>query len=537
MKRFPALVVLFVFIWGCSQDQKRADRVPGSDAAGSDAKAVDVFACPAVGEGYDLGVKPDNIEPTEQNTEAYDRIRDNPFLDTTKNPLSTFSIDVDTASYANVRRFLTAGSLPPPDAVRIEELLNYFSYDDAPPTNEVPFSVHTEIADCPWNPSHRLVRIGLKGRAIASEQRPASNLVFLLDVSGSMDEPKKLPLLKQAFHLLVDKLSENDRIAIVAYASGSGLVLPSTTGDNKETLLSAMDQLQPGGSTNGSGGIELAYQTALSKFIKGGVNRVILATDGDFNVGVTSQGDLERLIEEQAKKGIFLSVLGFGSGNYKDSTMESLADRGNGNYAYIDSLNEARKVLVEQIGGTLVTIAKDVKIQIEFNPLQAASYRLIGYENRLLRAEDFNDDTKDAGEIGAGHSVTALYEVIPAGMPRQPSGVDDLKFQKTGEPTPDANSGLLLNLKLRFKQPDGVASTPLEFPVTDAGLRYGQASPDFKFAASVASFGMLLRNSEHKGNSTWDAVLELAQEGLGPDPGGYRHEFLQLVKTAKSLRQ
>jgi Mg-chelatase subunit ChlD len=363
---------------------------------------------------------------SEAHTESYDRIYENPFLDVRQNPLSTFSIDVDTASYANVRRFLNGGSLPPKDAVRIEELLNYFTYHYAPPADDRPFAVHTEVAGCPWEPKHRLLRVALKGREIDLDNRPASNLVFLIDVSGSMDDPAKLPLLKTALHLLIDKLAENDRVAMVVYAGSSGLVLPSTSGLYKETIWAALDRLQAGGSTNGGSGIQLAYQVAREKFIPGGTNRVILCTDGDFNVGVTDQGSLTRLIENEAQSGVFLSVVGFGAGNLKDSTMEKLADRGNGNYAYIDTANEARKVLVEQLGGTLVTIAKDVKLQLEFNPGKVSAYRLIGYENRLLRAEDFNDDKKDAGEIGAGHTVTALYELVPAGTEVSTSRVDAL---------------------------------------------------------------------------------------------------------------
>ena len=373
-------------------------------------------------------------EPSgEFNTAAYDHILENPFLDAASNPLSTFSIDVDTASYSNIRRFINEGSLPPKDAVRVEEMINYFSYDYAQPTDGKPFAVHVDGTGCPWEASHRLVRIGLKGREVATDKRGPSNLVFLLDVSGSMEPPERLPLVKQAMRLLVDKLTENDRVAIVVYAGSSGLVLPSTTGDHKEKILEALENLQSGGSTNGAEGIQLAYKIASENFIKGGVNRVILATDGDFNVGVTSQGDLIRLIQEKAKSGVFLSVLGVGDDNLKDSTMQKLADKGNGNYAYLDSLDEARKVLVQQMNGTLVTIAKDVKIQVEFNPARVASYRLIGYEKRMLRKEDFNNDKVDAGEIGAGHTVTALYEVVPVGATPNPAAsvppVDPLKYQ------------------------------------------------------------------------------------------------------------
>ncbi len=471
------------------------------------------------------------------NTEAYDQIVDNAFMEVTQNPLSTFSIDVDTASYANVRRFLTRAVLPPRGAVRIEEMVNYFSYDYPAPSGSDPFSVQVEIAQAPWKPEHRLVRVGIKGKDVNLANRPSSNLVFLLDVSGSMRPENKLPLLKKAMRLLVEKLGENDRVAIAVYAGASGLVLPSTSCDKKEQILASLDRLQAGGSTNGASGIQLAYDTAVSNFIAGGINRVILATDGDFNVGVTNQGDLIRMIEEKAKSGVFLSVLGFGVGNYKDSTIEKIADKGNGNYAYIDTLNEARKVLVREMGGTLITIAKDVKIQIEFNPAQVKAYRLIGYENRMLRAQDFNDDTKDAGEIGAGHTVTALYEVIPAGQSVEVPQVDALKYQKPREVTGASGSSELLTLKLRYKEPSGQTSKPMEFPIRDEARLYSQASLDFKFAAAVASFGMILRDSPHKGNATLEGALELAIEGKGEDTHGYRGEFIELVKKAGSIQK
>ncbi len=374
--------------------------------------------------------------PPPPNAEAYDRVVDNPFVGVVENPLSTFSIDVDTASYANCRRFLTQNQRPPKDAVRIEELLNYFTYNDPPPTGDDPFSVNCEVARCPWNADHRLARIGLLGKPIDNDKRPPSNLVFLIDVSGSMNFPNKLPLVKAALRMLVEQLGENDRVAMVVYAGASGLVLPSTSCDRKVEILSAIEQLQAGGSTNGGAGIELAYRQAVENFIKNGTNRVLLATDGDFNVGVTNPDQLTRLIEAKARSGVFLSVLGFGTGNLKDATLETLSGKGNGNYAYIDTPQEARKVFVEQISGTLVTIAKDVKIQVEFNPARVGTYRLIGYENRVMRNEDFHDDTKDAGEIGAGHHVTALYELVPAG---NPGGVEvpprrDLKYQKPAEP-------------------------------------------------------------------------------------------------------
>jgi len=476
-----------------------------------------------------------DFERPEFNTEAYDRIYENAFLRTLQNPLSTFSIDVDTASYANVRRFLNQGQLPPPDAVRIEELVNYFDYDYAPPEGDVPFSAHVEVAACPWNAGHRLARIALKGMEISREQRGPCNLVFLLDVSGSMNQPNKLPLLKNAMKMLVGNLNESDRVAIAVYAGASGLVLPSTSCGERQTIVDALDRLEAGGSTNGGEGIRLAYHVAQEQFAAGGVNRVILCTDGDFNVGTTSQGDLVRLIEEKAKSGVFLTVLGFGMGNYKDSTLEKLADKGNGNYGYIDTIHEARKMLVEQMGATLITIAKDVKIQIDFNPRRVGAYRLIGYENRMLRAEDFHDDTKDAGEIGAGHTVTALYELVPAGKEGDLPQVDASKYQTPAEPAEAARSDEAFTVKLRYKAPDSDESQLLSFAVVDEGKSLREASGDFQFAAAVACFGMLLRDSEHKGQSSFDLALELAQAGKGQDPNGYRVEFLQLVGLAKTL--
>jgi Ca-activated chloride channel family protein len=479
-------------------------------------------------------------EPSaEFNTATYDHILENPFLDAVSNPLSTFSIDVDTASYSNVRRFINEGSLPPKDAVRVEEMINYFTYDYAQPADQRPFAVHVDVTGCPWEPSHRLLRVGLKGREVAADKRAASNLVFLFDVSGSMEPQERLPLVKKAMRLLVDKLTENDRVAIVVYAGSSGLVLPSTTGDHKEQIFEALENLQAGGSTNGAEGIQLAYKIAADNFIKGAVNRVILATDGDFNVGVTSQGDLIRLIEEKATSGVFLSVLGVGTDNLKDSTMQKLADKGNGNYAYLDSLDEARKVLVQQVNGTLVTIAKDLKIQVEFNPARVASYRLIGYEKRMLRKEDFNNDKVDAGEIGAGHTVTALYEVVPVGVTANPAAsappVDPLKYSANSK-TSTSSSEEMLTVKLRYKQPNGDKSELIERAVTDSDAAFESASLDFKFAAAVAEFGMILRDSEHKGNGTLGAVLEWAQEGKGADPNGYRAGFIELVRKAQALK-
>ena len=494
-----------------------------------------------VGRGEALGDVRDRA--SEFNTATYDHIGENPFLDAKSNPLSTFSIDVDTASYSNLRRFINEGSLPPKDAVRVEEMINYFTYDYPQPSDGQPFAVHLDVTSCPWETSHRIVRIGLKGKQIATDKRGPSNLVFLLDVSGSMMPSERLPLVKQAMRLLVEKLTENDRVAIVVYAGGSGLALPSTTGDHKEQILEGLENLQAGGSTNGAAGIQLAYQIATDNFIKGGVNRVILATDGDFNVGVTGQGDLIRLIEEKAKTGVFLSVLGVGTDNLKDSTMQKLADKANGNYAYLDSLDEARKVLVQQMNGTLVTIAKDVKIQVEFNPMRVTSYRLIGYEKRMLRKEDFNNDRVDAGEIGAGHTVTALYEVVPAGAASNPVAsvppVDSLKYSSNerSTSTPSSFSSEMLTVKLRYKKPDGDKSELIERAVTDAGGNFENAPVDLKFAAAVAEFGMIVRDSEYRGNGTFAAVLEWAQEGKGNDANGYRAGFIELVRKAQALKR
>ena len=470
----------------------------------------------------------------DNSGDNYAPIVENPFQVVTDAPLSTFSIDVDTASYSNVRRILSQNNmLPPPDAVRIEEMVNYFNYSYPAPVGDDPFSVNVDQTECPWQPKHRLVRIGLKGKEIPLDERPASNLVFLLDVSGSMKSDNKLPLLKDCLKMMVDYLTENDSVAIVVYAQASGMVLPPTSGDNKATIMGALDSLHAGGSTNGGEGIQLAYKTAVDNYIKGGINRVILATDGDFNVGTTGDGELQRLIEEKAKSGVFLTTLGFGYGNLQDNKIELLANKGNGSYAYIDSLREGRKVLIDEMGSTLNTIAKDVKIQIEFNPLKVAAYRQIGYENRILAARDFNDDTKDAGEIGAGHTVTALYELIPAGEePLQPE-VDELEFQKPLKPTKAAKDGDMMLVKLRYKQPDGDTSSLLKLAVPDASNRLNEVSPDFQFASQVASFGMLLRGSKYSGVATYDSVLEIAQSTLGENPASYRTEFIELVKLAK----
>ncbi|MCX7404393.1 MAG: von Willebrand factor type A domain-containing protein [Planctomycetia bacterium] len=479
----------------------------------------------------------------EGSGERYAHFMENSFLASVTQPLSTFSIDVDTASYAIVRRFLSSGNLPPSDAVRIEELVNYFPYDYPQPTGDAPFSVTMETAACPWRSGNLLLRVGLKGRQIDRRERPAGNLVFLIDVSGSMAENNKLPLVKQALGMLVEELTENDRVSIVTYAGDAGLKLPSTSGDQKQQILAAINGLSSGGSTHGSAGIELAYRQAAEHFITGGVNRVILATDGDLNVGVTSDTNLIELIQAKATGGTFLTVLGFGAGNLQDEKMEKLADNGNGLYAYIDGAREARKVLVEQLTGSTIAIAKDVKIQIEFNPAQIASYRLLGYENRLMAAAEFRDDRKDAGEIGAGHCVTALYELLPAAAAADAIQPEPLKYQAqtseapaTQRPIPQpvaAASGELLTLKLRFKRPDGNTSQLEEFPLAKRGGTFENASTDLRFASAVAAFGMLLRQSNHSGTVTFAEVAKVASHALGPDVGGYRAEFLDLVRKAE----
>ena len=468
---------------------------------------------------------------------------ENPFLSVSAQPLSTFSIDVDTASYAIARRHLNEGRRPPAESVRLEEMINYFPMDDAPPADRKPFAVHVETASAPWAAEHRLVRVALKGQVPAAEVRRPANLVFLVDTSGSMGQPNKLPLVQQSLRLLLDQLDPLDLVTLVTYAGDSELKLPATPVTERIRIAAAIDSLTSGGSTNGSGGITTAYQQARTHLIAGGVNRVILATDGDFNVGLTSPDELQTLIAREAKSGVYLSVLGYGSDNPKDTTAELLADKGNGNYAYIDSLSEARRALVTQSQGTLITIAKDVKIQVEFNPAQVASYRLLGYENRALANEDFNDDTKDAGEIGAGHSVTALYEIIPAGAaaPITTATTDPLKYQTPPAPasgtlTPQSASGELLTVKLRYQRPEGTEPSRLiEVPVKDPGIAWPQASANFRWTAAVAGYGLLLRNSPHAGDLTWETVRRLASGAKGPDPDGFRGEFLQLLEKAAGL--
>ncbi len=477
----------------------------------------------------------------QHNTEGYSAIHENGFKDVLHNPLSTFSIDVDKASYSNVRRFLNMGQLPPMDAVRIEEMINYFNYDYPEPVGKHPFSVYTEVSQCPWNEKHQLLHVGLKGKSIDKTELPASNLVFLLDVSGSMSAANKLPLLQQAFRMLVNELRSKDRVAIVVYAGAAGLVLESTPGSQKEKIIAALDQLQSGGSTAGGAGLKLAYKVAQDNFIEEGNNRIILATDGDFNVGSSSNAEMERLIEEKREDGVFMTVLGFGMGNYKDDKMEIIADKGNGNYAYIDNIQEARKVFITEFGGTLFTIAKDVKFQIEFNPTRVKGYRLVGYENRLLNDEDFNDDKKDAGEMGAGHTVTALYELIPAGSDESLKRIDPLKYQADGnseraeEVKANPNSELM-TVKLRYKQPDGNTSTKVEIPVKGKILDLEGTSDNFRFSAAIAEFGMILRNSQYREEASMEQVIALAKGARGEDEEGYRSEFLKLVRLADSLK-
>jgi Ca-activated chloride channel family protein len=470
----------------------------------------------------------------EFNTEEYRYFKDNAWASPLRQPLSTFAIDVDAGSYSNVRRFLKEGRLPPKDAVRVEEMINYFRYDYPDARGEHPFSVTTELASAPWRPGHKLALIGLQSRRLSLRDLPPNNLVFLIDVSGSMNGPDRLPLVKSAFRLLVNELRDEDRVAIVVYAGAAGLVLPPTRGNDKDRILDAIERLEAGGSTAGGAGIQLAYQVARDNFLREGNNRVILATDGDFNVGTSSEGDLVRMIEERRRDGVFLTVLGFGRGNLKDAKMEQLANKGNGHYGYVDDLLEAKKVFVQELGATLYTIAKDVKIQVEFNPARVKSYRLVGYENRLLADRDFNDDTKDAGEMGAGHAVTALYEIVPVGVDGDDDrSVDPLKYQVRAERDrrPDSSEDWF-TVKLRYKQPEGSTSRLLERVVRTESAN---PSADFRFASAVAGFGMLLRDSEYKGRASYGDVIALARGARGVDEEGYRSEFIRLVETAATL--
>ena len=525
--------VCLLLVAGCSDAKK--------DAASAGRNGIQYAPAPACSAPMGVNQSADSTvlsgDAAEFNTESFDVITENEFVDSLSNPKSTFSIDVDTASYSIVRRMINDGRTPMKDAVRIEELVNYFDYQyDGPKDDGHPFSVHTDLGKCPWDETHQLVRIALKGKAMPKRERPNCNLVFLLDVSGSMNSPRKLPLVKQAMRMLVENLQEADRTAIVVYAGASGVVLPSTSASKSDVILAAMDKLEAGGSTNGGAGINLAYQIAAKNFIEDGINRVVLCTDGDFNVGNTGRGSLKDQVAAKANANISLSVLGFGTGNLKDDMMETLADRGDGNYAYIDSQLEARKALVEQINGTLITIAKDVKIQIDFNPARVGAYRLIGYENRMLKNEDFADDKKDAGEIGAGHTVTALYEIVPASED-SPARVDSgSEFVETKLKADASSSDTVLKVHLRYKLPketesetfsvalDRKSSDPVEMP-----------SGDFQFAASVAAYGMLLRDSKFKGDVDWDWVVQSAKSSLGEDRNGYRSEFVKLARQASVM--
>ena len=483
--------------------------------------------------------------------DRYGAIAENTFERVRDTPLSTFAIDVDTASYAKSRQLLMeAGLLPPADAVRIEEFINYFDYQYEGPNGEEPFAAHLTVAECPWRAEHRLVRVALQARQIAMQARPAANIVFLLDVSGSMNQPNKLPLVKESIRMLVEQLGENDRVAIVVYAGAAGCVLESTTGDQQEQILSAINRLSAGGSTNGGEGIQLAYQIARQHFVAAGINRVILCTDGDFNVGVTDTESLVGLVEENARDNVFLTVLGFGIDNTNDEMMEQVSNRGNGVYAFIDSWREAKRQMVQQLTGNLITVAKDVKAQVEFNPQRVRAYRLLGYENRILAAEDFNDDRKDAGEIGAGHRVTALYEIVPVGSESREGEpvVDTLRYQpavtvsegQSSQPTAKSSEseGLnqeLLAVKLRYKEPDGDASKLLIFPLVDEPLSFADADADFRWAASIAEFGMLLRGSKFSGNATWSSLIQQAKSAAGPNPDPAREEAVQMMLRTSQL--
>jgi len=525
------LGMLAVIPTGCARKTAEMSRAEGRAAAArAPAEPQPPFPIPAPA----AEALPSQV--SDRSAESYARIVDNPFFLAAQSPLSTFSINVDTASYSNIRSYLQAGRLPPRDAVRIEECVNYFPYDYAPPsTNEHPVALSTEVASCPWNARHRLVRIGLQGKKIDPREMPPRNLVFLVDTSGSMAADNRLPLLKKALGLLTEQLSARDRVAIVAYAGSAGLVLPSTPGDQKAAIFAAINSLHAEGSTNGGDGIILAYRVAVDNFIPGGANRVILGTDGDFNVGVTSEGQLIRLIEDKRKTGVYLTVLGFGMGNLKDQTMEKLAQHGNGQYAYIDTFAEAQRVFVEQ-GAALVPIARDVKVQVEFNPARVQAYRLLGYENRLLEHHDFNDEQKDAGDMGAGHTVTALYEIVPPGVRVGVPDISSLKYQQPPQPTAAGFQAEMLTVKVRYTLSEGDKSRLLSHAVPDAEHRdAADASRDFRFAAAVAMFGMILRDSPYKAEASYAQVLRLARGAIGPDPGGHRAEFVRLAETAARL--
>ncbi len=546
--------VLLAFA-GCGREQAPSTGQAGREGAPSDERPVMSAPSMSVDEYVAFVPEPRSAPGGEmladletdagtgpgQGGDKFDEIVENAFLRVGEHPLSTFSIDVDTASYSKVRQFLlNNGRLPRPDAVRIEELVNYFDYEYAGPTDEQsePFATHVAVSQCPWNTEHRLARIAIKGRTMQTDARPPSNLVFLIDSSGSMNRPNRLPLLQRALGLMMDQLNERDRVAVVAYAGSAGLVLDSTPANEAETILSSLNRLKAGGSTNGGEGLELAYAVAREHFVESGTNRILLCTDGDFNVGRTGTDQMLDLVERESKGGIELTVLGLGMGNFNDAMLEQISGRGNGNYAFIDTYNEARKVLVQQLAGTLVTIAKDVKIQVEFNPQEVAAYRLIGYENRVLQSQDFNDDKKDAGEIGAGHSVTALYEIVPIGASTldELATTDELKYQTPGEPSSAAESGELLTVKLRYKRPGEQESLLQQWAVRDSEQTFAESDREFQFASAVAGFGMLLRDSPHAGNWTLDSVQEVAESSLGDDPWGLRREFVELVAAARVLK-
>ena len=476
------------------------------------------------------------VAPTPLNDESYGNITENSFTTVSSAALSTFSVDVDAASYSNIRRFINQGQMPPADAVRIEEMINYFHYNLPAPTDGGPVAIHTELSAAPWNAKHRLLRIGLKAKTIDAQKLPPSNLVFLIDVSGSMLQDNKLPLVKSSMKMLVEQLRPQDRVAIVSYAGNAGLVLPATTGDKKSTINDAIENLAAGGSTAGGEGLKLAYKIARENFMAKGNNRIVMCTDGDFNVGPSSDGDMETLITKERDSKVAISIMGFGMGNYKDSKMETLADKGNGNYAYIDNITEAHKALVSEFGGTLFTIAKDVKLQVEFNPAKVQAYRLLGYEDRMLAKEDFNNDKKDAGDMGLGHTVTALYEIVPAGIKDDYAGsVDPLKYQKTQSVTVDKSSDEMMTIKFRYKDPESATSKLSLVSIKDAPKALDATSVDFRFAAAVAEFGMLLRNSQFKQQSTYAQAIALAKGAKGNDEEGYRSEFIRLAESAKSM--
>ena len=472
--------------------------------------------------------------PQQRNAETYKEIKENSFVAVAQQPVTTFSADVDRAAYANVRRIIGYGQIPPKDAVRIEEMVNYFDYDYPAPEegSASPLRVSPELAPAPWNPNHLLLRIGLQAKKIDLAKAPPSNIVFLIDVSGSMDEENKLPLLKSSFKMLLGQLRPDDKIAIVTYANGTKVALPSTSVKDKEKIIKVLDNLYASGGTSGGRGIQLAYEQAQKSFIKNGNNRIILATDGDFNIGINNTTDLEKFIEKQRESGIYMSVLGFGIGNYRDDMAETIADKGNGNYAYIDNITEAKKVLVNELSGTLFAVAKDVKLQLEFNPKYVKEYKLIGYENRMLANEDFTNDKKDAGEIGAGHTVTALYELVPS----DGKVAQSLRYQSQ-ELNEKGKGNELGFLKISYKDPKvkDAKSVEITEPLVFNKKALKETSTDYRFAASVAEFGILLRDNSNKANATYDQVIELAEGAIGKDPEGYRKEFVRLVKSVKML--